>query len=45
MPVVLVVVVRTWVDVATVEVQVVAVVVIVGGRRPVVAVAAAIVGR
>jgi len=44
-PVVLVVVVRTWVDVRAVEVQVVGVVGIVGGSGPIVAVATTIVGR
>ena len=44
LPVVLVVVVGTRVDVGTVEVEVVSVVIIVSGRGPIVAVAAAIVG-
>lgn len=45
LPVVLVVGVRTWVDAATVEVRGVAAVATAGGRRPVVAVAAATAGR
>ena len=44
-PVVLVVVVRTWVDVRSVEVQVVRVVTIVHSRGPIVAVRAAVVRR
>jgi len=44
-PVVLIVVIGTWIHVATVEVQIVGVVGIVGSTRPVVAVATTIVRR
>ena len=44
-PVVLIVVVSTWVDIRAIQIQVVSVVVIVRGRRPIVAVAASIVNR
>ena len=45
MTVVLIVVIRTWIHVVTVEVQVVGVVSIARGRRPIVAVVATIVRR
>ena len=45
MPVVLIVVIGTWVHIGAIQVQVVAIVVIVRSRRPIVAVRPSIVGR